>query len=341
MERPPERIRFDNLLVDGYSIGFRTGFAFVLSGEGDKPTQVTYGLLKFLNSFLERYEPKTCCIAWDCKGSDVKKNLFPEYKANRAKPEPLSEKDIEQLRIVNEIKRQMDDFVEIAPMFGLKSIRKEGVEADDIIGVLCENLKNTLVVSYDRDLLQVVNLGAKVYYLPKDTLVDAENFQSIFGVPPELFVDYKCLLGDSGDNIDGLRGFGEVTSKKLVNRHGAWKDWFIGDKVKMSILSDLNKSQKVVILDKISQAKLDRNHSLIKLGHLLDDATKAELMAEFYNQKPKVDPVEVRKFLLSNSMVEFVAGFNSWIHPFKLLGEESDGQSQTDQNVQEQAESKV
>ena len=318
---PPERMKFDTMLVDGYSVGFRTGFAFSLTGEGDRPTQVTFGMLKFLNAFLERYEPKTCCICWDFKGSEVKKNLFPAYKANREKPDPLTEKDIEQVRIVAEIKKQIEDFVLIAPMFGLKSVRMEGVEADDIIGILCERLQNTLVISYDRDLLQVVNLGAKVYYLPKDMLVDLGNFESIFGVPPELFVDYKAILGDPGDNIDGLRGFGEVTSKKLVNRHGPWRDWFVGDRVKATVLNDLNKSQKVIIADRTSQMKLDRNNSLIKLGHLLDDATKTKLWSDFEGQKPNVDQAEVRKFLLSNSMVEFLAGFNNWLHPFKMLME--------------------
>lgn len=320
---PPERIKFDTMLVDGYSVGFRTGFAFSLTGEGDKPTQVTYGFLKFLNSFLERYEPKTCCICWDCRGSEVKKSLFPEYKANREKGEPKTDKEIEQLRIVTEIKKQIEEFVTVAPLFGLKSLRREGIEADDIIGVLCENLKNVLVVTYDRDLLQVVNQGAKVYYLQKDTLIDAENFQAMFGVAPDLFVDYKCLLGDSGDNIDGLRGFGEVTSKRLINNHGHWQNWFIGEHgVRLSVLNDLNKAQKNVILDKMSHPKLNRNYSLITLGHLLDDTTKADILEDFRNQKPKVDPVEVRKWLMENSMVEFVAGFNSWLHPFKLLVEE-------------------
>jgi 5'-3' exonuclease len=254
------------------------------------------------------------CVCWDWEGSKIKEALYPEYKEARRivreKKDPLDKS------LFIDIGQQIKEVQGVLPYFGIKQVKVRGVEADDVIGLLCEELKDVLVVSSDKDLLQLVENGTLVYYTPRDVLVTKDNFKELFGVPPELFLYYKCILGDASDNIAGLMGFGPKTSAKLVLKYGKWDNWFTNNELKPEVFNDLNKSQREQISHAPVSAILDRNYSLMKAGFLVQDL-KEDILNEFLEQTTTFDSEEIEKYFEHKQFS--LARFKGWIIPFAMM----------------------
>src|SRR5512140_1505477 len=204
-------------LIDGHALAYRTFFALTSGASGTRwqtssgePTAGIYGFATVLMRLLENDRPDYIAVAFDT-GKTFRDQLFPEYKATRAKmPEDLRPQ-IERIR-------QMVD------AFNIPRLEMEGFEADDVLGSVARQAAaqgiGVRIITGDRDLLQlvgdhvIVNLPEGKLSEAKDYVTDADVIAK-FGVPAHLVVDYKALIGDVSDNIPGVKGVGEKTAQAL------------------------------------------------------------------------------------------------------------------------------
>jgi DNA polymerase-1 len=310
------------MIVDGHNFAYRAGLVsgFSLSTSEGEDTTVLFAMLNMIRHQMDKYKPNEVCVCWDWEGSKIKEALYPEYKETRrvARAE-LSRTSLIDKSVFIDIGKQIRELQAILPYFGIKQVKIKGVEADDVIGLLCEQLKGVLVVSSDRDLLQLIDLGALVYYLPKDVLVTKDNFKELFGISPELFIYYKSLINDKSDNIMGLKGFGKKTSAKLVSKYGPWRNWFqTSDGIRGEILGELNKPQKEEISKEGVLEILERNYSLMKAGFLVQDL-KDTVLSEFSEQTTSFNQEEIEKYFENKQFSSYLARFNGWIMPFAMM----------------------
>jgi DNA polymerase-1 len=204
-------------LIDGHALAYRTYFALTAIGSGfttsrGEPTAGIYGFASILLRILEQEKPEYLAVAFDT-GKTFRNDLYPAYKATRAKMPDDLRPQIERIR-------QMID------AFDLLRVEKEGMEGDDVIGTIAQqavdNGMGVRIITGDRDMLQlvservIVNLaGGK---LSEATDYRREDVKKALGVYPEQVVDYKAMAGDHSDNIPGVPGIGEKTAISLLEQ---------------------------------------------------------------------------------------------------------------------------
>ncbi len=206
-------------LIDGHALAYRAYFALSAGGGGrwttssGEPTAGIYGFTSVLLRLLEQEDPDYLAVAFDT-GKTFRDEIYPEYKATRAKmPEDLRPQ-IERIR-------------ELVDAFGIPRLELEGYEADDVLGSAAhravEQGLGVKIFTGDRDLLQlvderiIVNLPGRSLSQAKDYL--PEDVFKTLGVRPDQVVDYKALMGDPSDNIPGVRGIGKKTAAKLLAQY--------------------------------------------------------------------------------------------------------------------------
>ncbi len=210
-------------LLDGHALAYRAYFALTAAGtqasrwitaQGE-PTAGTYGFTSILLSLLEKDKPQYLAVAFDT-GRTFRDDLYPEYKATRAKmPEDL--------------RPQIDRIREVVRAFRIPVLEAEGFEADDVLGTVARQAAtegtDTLILSGDRDLLQLIDDKVSVRLpgrsLSDSTDYDAARFTEEWGFPPLQLIDYKALVGDKSDNIPGVPGVGEKTATGLLQQYGS------------------------------------------------------------------------------------------------------------------------
>jgi len=319
---------YDLLLIDGNGLAHRSAAVLQLTNSQGENTNVIFGVMRMIRAMIERFEVKDICVCWDWKGSVLKKAAYSDYKKNRRGTLPPD--------YYSDLDSQIDKLYTVLPAFGIKQLRQEGVEADDVIGLLCEGLlaqgKKILVLSSDQDLFQLVAYGADVYYTHKDFIFTKENFKENVSeqglkleMEPENYIFYKALKGDDGDNIDGLAGFGKVTAKKFINKYGPWTEWYQQPTgasryfLKPGISIDgLTAKQKASIQAEDALAKLLRNYSLMSVGWL-DRNIADELLEEFYSQAPAFEEEKIKEYFLAQQFDGTLARWRTWSHPFRIL----------------------
>ncbi|MEA3266358.1 MAG: DNA polymerase I [Candidatus Fermentibacteria bacterium] len=203
------------ILVDTLSLLYRGHYAMMKSPLTGADGMVTSGLsflLKELYAIIDSNADCMVAAVSDAPGPTFRKDLFPQYKANRP-PTP------DDLRIQTQTAR------ELIPLLGIPFVEKVGLEADDIIaGFAMESSVPVLVLSPDKDLLQLVNNNVSVLrpgkYRRPPTMVEYGDVTEIMGVPAEYVADLLALMGDSSDNIPGARGIGRKGAVKLIMQFG-------------------------------------------------------------------------------------------------------------------------
>lgn len=211
------------VLIDGNNLLFRSYFATAYSGGMMKnskgfPTNALYGFTNMINKILKEEKPDYMLVALD-KGKTFRHDNYTEYKAGRQEtPE--------------ELKVQIEYSKKLLSALGIVFKESVGYEADDIIGTMSSILdddKEVLIISSDRDLLQLINDKVKVKLLKsKDyILLDEETFKKEYGIEPNKVIDLKGLQGDSSDNIPGVKGIGEKTALKLLNEYKSIENIYV------------------------------------------------------------------------------------------------------------------
>jgi len=203
----------NNLVIDGSNLLWRVFWIAetrqkLVNSKGIW-TGPIYMFLKSVKGLQEKFKPNSTWITWDKKliypSTNFRKELAPEtYKQNR---------DDDKSRLIHE---QHDELSKWLTVLGIKQIYPGVLEADDIISWLTrEKLTTSVIVSVDKDLLQLVDSNVHYYNPIKKKLITPDNFVEEVGVEINEYNNYKALLGDKSDNVEGIQGYGVQRSAKL------------------------------------------------------------------------------------------------------------------------------
>jgi len=200
-------------VIDISSYVFRAYHALPpLSNSKGEPTHAVAGVSSMLLKLLREREPRTVIVAMDSREGSFRKDLFEAYKANR----PPAPPDLQQ---------QMLRVREIVDAWGMSPLEAPGFEADDIIATLVREAREAglqvVIVSADKDLLQLVGEDVVMYDTMRDKVFGPEETREKLGVEPSQVRDLLSLMGDSSDNVPGVPSVGQKTAAKLLNEHGS------------------------------------------------------------------------------------------------------------------------
>ena len=225
------------VLIDGNNLMFRSYYATAYAGNLMKNskgfvTNALYGFANMMNKIIHEEEFSYILVAFD-KGKTFRHDTYSLYKAGR-------------IETPADLKNQFPKAKEMLDAMGIKWYETDGYEADDIIGTLSkiatDNGYETLIVSSDRDLLQLINDKVTVKLLKtKDYIMMTKDaFVSEYNLEPIKIIDLKGLQGDKSDNIPGVKGIGEKTALKLLQDYGSLENIYVNiDNIKGKVKENL------------------------------------------------------------------------------------------------------
>ena len=231
------------LLIDGHSMAYRAFYALpaenFTTAQGQH-TNAIYGFATMLLSLLTSEKPTHVAVAFDVSRKTFRSEIFPEYKANRAKTP-------------DEFRSQMSYLHELVTAFGITTFEVEGFEADDIIATIAKQAERenaqVFICTGDRDSFQLVSEKTTVLY-PKRGVSDLTRMtpdavQEKYGMSPEQYPDFAALRGDPSDNLPSVPGVGEKTASKWIVEYGSLHELIanidkLGGKVGQSLRDSVN-----------------------------------------------------------------------------------------------------
>ncbi len=237
-------------LLDAYALIFRAYYAFIrnprINSKGLN-TSAIFGFVNTLLDILQEHNPSHIAVVFDHKSPSFRVKEYPLYKANRQetpediqKAEPWIRKIIQALRI---------------PI-----LEAEGYEADDVIATLAKKAQEkgyeVFMVTPDKDFMQVLDQHIAMYKPSRGgdppEIIDVEKFREKYGLEsPRQFIDVLALMGDSSDNIPGVKGVGEKTAVKLIREFGSLENLYANiDKVKGKLREKLLQDKENAFLSK-------------------------------------------------------------------------------------------
>ena len=203
-------------LIDGSGYIFRAFYGLpMMTSPTGVPVNAVFGYTNMFLRLTQSIKCDYCLVLFDAKRRNYRNEIFPDYKGTRAEiPEEL----IPQFPIIREATNALN----------LNYLEKEGYEADDLIATYArqatEKGMEVVVVSADKDLMQLIRDGVEYYDPMKDKFYGPEDVKEKFGVYPERVVDVQALAGDSIDNVPGVPGIGLKTAAQLINDFGSLEE---------------------------------------------------------------------------------------------------------------------
>ncbi|PZQ45857.1 MAG: DNA polymerase I [Micavibrio aeruginosavorus] len=207
------------ILIDGSGYIFRAYYAMAYAGKSTPmtnpqgtPVGAVYGFSSMLIKLLKEHSGARIAVVFDAARKNFRYDLYDQYKSNRSEtPEDL----IPQFPLVRKA----------TSAFGLPGLELDGYEADDLIATYARQAaakgENVIIISSDKDLMQVVNDNIVMLDPMKDKIIDRAGVFEKFGVGPEKVIDVQSLIGDSSDNVPGVPGIGPKTAAQLIDEFGS------------------------------------------------------------------------------------------------------------------------
>lgn len=214
------------VLIDGNAMMHRAYHALPpLTDPDGRPVHVVYGFLSMILRLFHDLKPTHIAVAFDRPGPTFRNHLFAQYQAQRPK---MEDDFIGQIALVHDA----------VTAFGIPLYEQDGYEADDIIGTIAtqvasrksnvesERIEQTIIVTGDRDILQLVTDEKTLVFMPTKGLSEGKLYgehevRERMGVKPALIPDYKALAGDASDNYPGVPGIGPKTAIFLLETFGS------------------------------------------------------------------------------------------------------------------------
>ena len=271
------------ILIDGNNLMFRSYYATAYSGNMMKnskgmPTNALFGFVSMINKIINEENPKYIAVAFDI-GKNFRKEQYDFYKEGRQ-------------QTPDELKAQMPIARKILDAMNIKHFELEPYEADDIIGTIVKMTEEdkdfaSVIVSSDKDLLQLISEETEVKLLKQTGFIryDYKTFVDDYKIEPIRIIDLKALMGDSSDNIPGVKGIGEKTALKLLQEYKSLENLYdnvesITGKTKEKLIND---KENAFMSKKIATIYRDvpLNIDLEDLKFDLKDDTK---LKEVYNE---------------------------------------------------------
>jgi len=196
------------VLVDGSSYLYRAFHALPpLTNSKGMPTGAVKGVLNMLRSLRKQYPDSPFAVVFDAKGGTFRDEMYAEYKANRPS-------------MPDDMRVQIEPLHASVKALGFPLLCVEGVEADDVIGTLARSsaaaTRPVVISTGDKDMAQLVDAHITLVNTMSGSSMDIEGVKEKFGVAPEQIIDLLALMGDSSDNIPGVKGVGEKTAVGLL-----------------------------------------------------------------------------------------------------------------------------
>lgn len=243
------------VIIDGKSVFYRGYYAMGnLAKKDGTPTSGVYGFAVIAMEIVRRIKPDKVVVAWDKAKTSIskRKELYPEYKAGRAKP---PEDFYAQIPLLKDLIADLSwGFLEC-----------DGYEADDIIGTLALQADeagdwDTYIVSSDLDMLQIVDENTRMYRVLKGFSkieeIDVPAIEEKYNIKKSQFLDLKALKGDNSDNIPGVPGIGEKGAVKLLNEYGSLDGIY-------AHLDEITKTTRAKLIDGKESAYLSKQLATI------------------------------------------------------------------------------
>ena len=231
-------------LIDGSAYIYRAYHAVRgLSNSSGLPTNATFGFTRMLIKLMADRSPSHVAMFFDAKGPTFRHERYAEYKANRP---PMPDDLVSQLPWIHKV----------TEAFNIPVFEMQGYEADDLIGTLArqaeENGFRVVMVTGDKDFMQLVTDGCTIWDPMKDKIIDPPFIEESFDLSPRQMIDVMGLSGDTADNIPGVPGVGQKTAVKLIHTFGSMDEVYAG------IDSITAKKQREKLIANKEQALLSR-----------------------------------------------------------------------------------
>jgi len=197
-------------LIDGSSFLYRAYYALgTLNAPDGTPVQAVFGFSRMIKKVIDQFNPHFMAVVWDSPGKTVRHERYSAYKATRQ-------------TAPSDLGLQKELIQEFITSIGLKQVAQPGIEADDLIATLAQTFSaqshEVIIISSDKDLGQLAGPKVRIFDPFKDTILDVAALENSYGFPLEKLPFYYALIGDSSDNIPGVRGIGPKTATALVQQ---------------------------------------------------------------------------------------------------------------------------
>ena len=278
-------------VLDGSAFLYRSYYALPsLKTENGIETGAFYGFIRAVFSILKAKKPYYFAIAFDLPAPTIRDKIYKEYKATRKEtPSEL----VSQISLVkNAIK-----------LLGIGLLEKEGLEADDIIAYIVykskEWNKNVTIYTPDKDLMQLVEDKRVIVINPiTNKVFDEEAVIEKFGVAPSKLADYLALIGDTVDNIKGIKGVGPKKAIELLNKYGSVEN----------ILNHWDEIQKT--FKEASKEDLELSYKLIKLDPQ-EIASMIDIKLDDIRMSYQIDIDKAQEYFMAFNMKSLIKDLNA------------------------------
>lgn len=237
-------------IIDGMALLFRSYYAMLstpLSSKEGEPTGATYGFIAGVLRILETQKPDAIAVAWDSAEATFRHLQYSDYKANRPEFPP-------------EMVPQLERTMQLLDAMNIKQLKQSGIEADDIAGTLAKAASKlghkVFCVTQDKDFMQLVDDHISIYRFARfgnDTeIISYAEVEKKFGVHPDKVIDVLAIIGDSSDNVPGIKGVGEKTAIPLVQKYGSLENIYnsLGEISKASLRTKFEEGREMAFLSK-------------------------------------------------------------------------------------------
>jgi len=308
------------LIIDGLNTFIRVFSAVpALNDDGDHIGGVT-GFLRSIAANIRQHKPTRCVIVFDGKGgSRRRKDLFPNYKANRANKTAFNRyQEFASLEDEQDsMKRQFGKLIQYLNCLPITTISIDNVEADDIMAYIANEIytkddNRATIVSTDRDFLQLVNNRISVWSPIKKKLYTPSLMQEEFGFSPKNYLLYRSFIGDKSDNIPGLKGVGPKSLIKHFPMFTEDKELTVQDLVEYA--TNVDKKYKVHELVSNNEELLDLNYRLMQLKEVdINGNAKMLALNKVKGDIDKLNTFEFKKMFMADKMYTVIKDLDSWL----------------------------
>ena len=308
------------LVIDGLNTFIRVFSAVpALNDDGQHIGGVT-GFLRSVAAVVRLIKPTRCIIVFDGKGgSRRRKDIYPEYKANRANKTAFNRyQEFTSLEDEQDsMRRQFGRVIQYLNCLPVTTLSIDNVEADDIMAYIANEIytddKNRVTIcSTDRDFLQLVNNRISVWSPIKKKMYTPSVMQEEFGFSSKNYLLYRSFIGDKSDNIPGLKGVGPKSLIKYFPVFSEDRELTVEEIVQYA--NDVDKKYKVHSLVSENKELLELNYKLMQLKEVdINGNAKMLTMNKVQGDIDKLNVLEFKKMFMADKMYTVIKDLDSWL----------------------------
>ncbi len=313
------------LIVDGLNTFIRSFAVNPALNEDGLHIGGMVGFMKSVRYSCDILKPSRCIIVFDGKGgSKRRQKIYPEYKGTRKVKRRLNRNVDWGTAPADEqasMRQQMGRLIEYLEQLPLTLVSVDGIEADDTMAYISQQLlpkSDCILMSTDKDFLQLVDDRVKVWSPTKKKLYNKQAVLDEFGIPSRNMLTYRILDGDKSDNINGVQGAGLKSLIKYIPQITEDEDF-----TAMDLINFVNNSDsKIKLLENIKKSSnlLKRNYLLMQLNKVdIPNHTKMKIQGAVNNKVPQLIKYKFQTMFIKDKLQSNIKNFDSWIMEFVRL----------------------